>query len=190
MVTQKLKLSDQVKLLILARQVIEDVAYNRPVEKLKLKDLPTHLQQDGASFVTITKHGELRGCMGTVEPQQPLAEDIRQHAISAAYNDPRFPPLQIDELDDINIGISCLTSIQPVEYSSAEDLLSALRPGIDGVLIRSGNLRATFLPQVWEKIPDAESFLSLLCQKMGVSPDNWRTNKLEVYVYQVEEFQE
>jgi uncharacterized protein len=189
-VSQNFSISDKVLLLILARQVIEDVAQNRPLEKLKLKGLPEHLRQDGASFVTLTKHGNLRGCMGSVEPQQPLAEDIRQHALSAAFNDPRFPPVQIDELPEINIEISCLTPIQSLDYSSSEELISALRPGIDGVLIREGNLRATFLPQVWEKIPDAELFLSLLCQKMGVAPDYWRTNKLEVYVYQVEEFQE
>ncbi|MBE0408497.1 MAG: AmmeMemoRadiSam system protein A [Anaerolineales bacterium] len=188
--TKPLSISDRVLLLILARQAIDDVVHNRPLEKLKIKDLPASLRQERASFVTLTLHGQLRGCMGAIEPQQPLAEDVRQQAISSAFHDPRFSPVQSDELPDIEIEISCLSPIQPLEYESPEELISALRPGIDGVLLREGNLRATFLPQVWEKIPDTEQFLSLLCQKMGVAPDYWRTNKLDVSVYQVEEFRE
>ena len=177
-------------LLKMARRAMEDIILYGGVEKLNLDEMPARLRQEGASFVTLTKHGELRGCMGAIEPILPLAEDVRQHAIAAAIHDPRFPPVIPEELPDIKIEISYLTPIQPVDYSTPDDLVSALRPGIDGVLLRDRNLRATFLPQVWEKIPKAEMFLSSLCLKMGVSPYYWQTNRLNVSVYQVEEFHE
>jgi uncharacterized protein len=186
----RLTSGERAKLLELARQALEDIIQNGEVGKLNLDELPARLRQEGASFVTLTIHGELRGCMGVIEPQQPLAEDVRQHAISAAIHDPRFPPVTLVELPEIKIEISYLTPIQPLNYSCPEDLISSLRPGVDGVLLRDGHLRATFLPQVWEKIPEPEKFLGLLCQKMGVSPDYWQANKLDVSVYQVEEFHE
>jgi AmmeMemoRadiSam system protein A len=157
---------------------------------LDLQGLPPALQADGASFITLTIDGDLRGCIGALEPYQPLAEDVREHARQAALEDPRFSPVSLDEVDRIKIEISRLTLPKRVEYTDAEDLLSRLRQNVDGVILRDGFRRATFLPQVWEKIPDKVDFLENLCSKMGAEPDTWRSKHLEVLTYQVEEFQE
>jgi AmmeMemoRadiSam system protein A len=177
-------------LLTLARQALEDGVCRRPRPALEITSLPPTLQQPGATFVTLTLHGELRGCIGTLEAYQPLAEDAREHAVAAALNDFRFPPVSPEELPDLRLEISRLTPPQPLEYEKPADLPSRLRPGIDGVLLRDGFQRATFLPQVWEKIPDAEHFLDQLCQKMGSFAGLWRTKILQVYTYQIEEFHE
>ena len=125
-----------------------------------------------------------------MEAYQPLAEDVREHAIAAAVEDPRFPPVDQSELNRINLEISRLTAPHPLEHASGDDLLKKLRPHVDGVILKDGPRRATFLPQVWEKIPDPFEFLERLCQKMGASPNTWRTKPLQVLIYEVEEFQE
>jgi len=177
-------------LLKLARQAMESAVHGTKLEPLDLKCLPESLRIHGATFVTLTKEGELRGCIGALEPQKALAEDVREHAIAAAQQDFRFPPVQSVELPMINIEISRLTAPQDLDYVSPQDLLTRLRPHVDGVIIWDSYNRATFLPQVWDKIPDAETFLSHLCLKMGASPDLWRRKTLRVQVYQVEEFHE
>jgi AmmeMemoRadiSam system protein A len=140
--------------------------------------------------VTLTSHGELRGCIGALEATQPLVEDVRIHAIAAALEDYRFPPVHPEELPFIKIEISRLTTPQPLDYRDPADLLSQLRPGVDGVVLRDGMRRATFLPQVWEKVPEADIFLGMLCRKMGAPTETWRKKKLTVLTYQVEEFHE
>jgi AmmeMemoRadiSam system protein A len=177
-------------LLSLARQALEYAVHGQKLPPLDLKELSPRLQVEGASFVTLTKSGELRGCIGALEPYQPLAQDVREHAIAAALEDYRFPPVQPAELPDITIEVSRLTQPQPLDYASPEDLLAKLRPGLDGVVLRDGWHRATFLPQVWEKVPDPSEFLDHLCYKMGEQPDVWRKRSLEVLIYQVEEFHE
>lgn len=177
-------------LLRLAREALEEGVRERRLSPLDLSNLPPRLREPGASFVTLTKHGQLRGCIGALEASRPLAEDVREHAVAAALEDFRFPPVQPEELPEIHIEVSYLTPLQPLEYDAPEDLVKKLRPGIDGVVLRDGWRRATFLPQVWEQIPEAEEFLSHLCLKMGSSPDAWRRKKLEVWVYQVESFEE
>jgi len=177
-------------LLKLARQALEHAVHGQPLPPLDPSTLTPALRAQGASFVTLTRHDELRGCIGTLEPYQSLAEDVREHAVAAALEDYRFPPMQSAELDAIRIEISRLTIPQPLEYDSPEDLLAKLRPGVDGVVIREGWRRATFLPQVWEKVADKEEFLDHLCLKMGAPPDLWRQKHLEVLIYQVEEFHE
>jgi AmmeMemoRadiSam system protein A len=158
-----------------------------PLDKASLT--PNLLEQ-GASFVTLTVHGELRGCIGALEAYQPLVDDVREHAVAAALEDPRFRPVGEDELDRISIEVSRLTPPRPLEYSDSQDLLAKLRPHVDGVILRSDFRRATFLPQVWEKLPNPEEFLDHLCAKMGARSNLWRTTKLQVYIYQVEEFRE
>jgi AmmeMemoRadiSam system protein A len=177
-------------LLSLARQALEYAVHGQKLPPLDLKELSPRLKVEGASFVTLTKSGELRGCIGALEPYQPLAQDVREHAIAAALEDYRFPPVQPAELPDITIEVSRLTQPQPLDYASPEDLLAKLRPGMDGVVLRDGRHRATFLPQVWEKVPDPSEFLDHLCYKMGEQPDVWRKRSLEVLIYQVEEFHE
>jgi AmmeMemoRadiSam system protein A len=148
------------------------------------------LKAEGASFVTLTVHGDLRGCIGALQATQSLAEDVREHAVAAALEDIRFPQVQEYELAKIQIEVSRLTIPMPLDYKDPEDLLTRLRPGVDGVILRDGFRRATFLPQVWEKIPDVSVFLANLCYKMGAAPDTWKRKHLEVLVYQVEEFHE
>jgi uncharacterized protein len=177
-------------LLQLARQAIEEAVQGKPFSPLDLLSLPEMLRQPGASFVTLTMHGELRGCIGALEAYQPLAEDVREHAAGAALQDYRFLPVNEAELKDIEIEISRLTPPQPLKYKTPQELLERLRPGVDGVILRDGLQRSTFLPQVWDKLPDPADFLSHLCAKMGSSPNTWRYRPLQVYTYQVEEFHE
>jgi AmmeMemoRadiSam system protein A len=177
-------------LLHLAREALEHGVKGEKLPDLDLKGLPLHLREKGASFVTLTINGDLRGCIGALEAYQPLAWDVCEHAVAAALQDPRFPPVQPPELNAIRIEVSRLTEPVDLEYSSAEDLLLKLRPHVDGVILRDGYHRATFLPQVWEKIPDPVQFLQHLCWKMGVEPDAWCRNHFTIQIYQVEEFHE
>jgi AmmeMemoRadiSam system protein A len=186
----KLTLEEQKMLLHTARQAMECGVRREKLPPVDERSLPSHLRENGASFVTLTIRGELRGCIGALEPRQPLVEDVREHAIAAALDDPRFPPVSEDELDRIQIEVSRLTPPVPLEYKDADDLLAKLRPHMDGVILRDGFRRATFLPQVWEKIPECAQFLNYLCYKMGANENTWRTRHLEVFTYQVEEFRE
>ena len=177
-------------LLSLAREALQKGVEGQRLDPLDTAGLAPALHEQGASFVTLTIHWQLRGCIGALEPYQPLADDVREHAVAAALEDPRFPPVSRAELEHIEIEISRLTHPQPLEYRDAEDLLNKLRPHQDGVVLRDGFRRATFLPQVWEKIPDKAEFLENLCYKMGEAPDAWRRKHLEVLTYDVEEFRE
>jgi AmmeMemoRadiSam system protein A len=177
-------------LLQIARQALEASVCGQSLPPLDWDSLPERFREMGATFVTLTRQGQLRGCIGTLEAHLPLAEDVCVHTQAAALEDYRFLQVTPEELPDIMIEISRLTSPQPLAYEGPDDLISKLRPGIDGVVLRDGFRRATFLPQVWEKIPDPDLFLSHLCQKMGVTPTAWHKKKLEVFTYQVEEFHE
>ena len=187
---QKLNEQEKAVLLSLARRSIELAVNQRALPQLKLEDYPPPLREIGASFVTLMIQGELRGCIGALEPYQPLVQDVCEHAAAAALEDYRFSPLTPAEVPLIEIEISRLTAPQPLEYGHPQDLIRCLRPNIDGVVLRDGFRRSTFLPQVWEKLPDPEAFLSQLCQKMGAQANLWRRKPLEVFTYQVEEFRE
>ena len=115
---------------------------------------------------------------------------MREHAVAAALQDYRFPPVRPTELANIEIEISRLTVPTPLAYTTPDDLLAKLHPGLDGIILRDGVRRATFLPQVWEKIPERTEFMEQLCLKMGAPHDLWRRKHLDVLVYQVEEFHE
>ncbi len=185
---EKLRPEERAWLLKLARLGLEEAVCGVKPAPLDLENIPERLRAPGATFVTLTRKGELRGCIGSLEPRLPLAEDVREHAASAAIEDYRFEPVRPEELPEIEIEISYLNRPKRFEYECPEDLVSGLRPGIDGVVLRDGFRQATFLPQVWEKLTDPESFLGHLCMKMGAPADYWRQKKLQVYTYQVEEF--
>jgi uncharacterized protein len=186
-----LTLDERSTLLRLARQAIENAVQGKAYLPESLEDLPPNLCDDGACFVTLTMpNGDLRGCIGGLEATQPLAVDVCEHAAAAAMEDYRFNPVRPEEVALLHIEISRLTSPERLDYDLPEDLPNRLRPNIDGVVLRDGFRRGTFLPQVWEKLPDPCAFLSHLCQKMGVPGDLWRKKKLEVQIYQVEEFHE
>jgi AmmeMemoRadiSam system protein A len=188
--TEKLTLDEQKLLLGIARTSMENAVRGIKSPQTDASSLSPSLREQGASFVTLTIRGQLRGCIGALEAYQPLADDVREHAVAAALEDPRFPRVREDELSRIQIEVSRLTRPVPLEYKHAQDLLSKLKPHVDGVILKDGYRRATFLPQVWEKIPDAPGFLDQLCYKMGANPNLWRTKHLEVFIYQVEEFHE
>lgn len=148
------------------------------------------LRQACGCFVTLKRSGRLRGCIGNLEPAGPLAEAVAHNAVSAALHDYRFQPLTAEELDKIHIDVSVLTSAVPLEYRDAADLLTKLCPGRDGVILQMGDRRATFLPQVWEQLPNPEHFLEHLCLKAGLEKTAWRTNHPQIFVYQAVSFAE
>jgi AmmeMemoRadiSam system protein A len=142
------------------------------------------------TFVTLKKSGTLRGCIGTLAADAPLAENVRRNALNAAFQDPRFPPLTPEEFHQIDIEVSILTPPAPLTYTDAERLLDMLRPGIDGVILRKGGASATFLPQVWQQLPRREDFLLHLCLKAGLPAQAWRDGDLQIETYQVQYFEE
>ena len=148
---------------------------------------PRPLREPGASFVTLQKNGELRGCIGSLEAHRPLVEDVVHNAYAAAFSDPRFPPLSERELADVEFHLSILTPAVAMDFNSEADLLRQLRPGIDGLVLEDGNHRGTFLPSVWESLPDAVQFLQHLKLKAGL-PTNYWSDTLKVSRYTTESF--
>jgi AmmeMemoRadiSam system protein A len=186
--SDQLSVEEEKFLLQLARAALEVGIRGDPLPQLELTSLSPKLIQPGATFITLTKNQELRGCIGSLEATRPLAEDVQVHAVAAALEDFRFPPVQEDEIPQISIEISRLTTPAKIAFEDPDELFSQIRPGIDGVVIKKGIRRATFLPQVWEKVPEVEIFLEMLCRKMGASAECWRTKSVEIFTYQVEKF--
>jgi AmmeMemoRadiSam system protein A len=182
--------ADRMRLLRIARESVIAAAARQPAPPLDLATLSEWLRSTRASFVTLTHAGALRGCIGALQAAQPLALDVQEHAAAAATQDYRFPPVTPDEVETLTIEVSVLTPPETLAYASPEDLLRRLRPSIDGVILSSGLHRATFLPQVWEHVPDPAQFLSMLCDKARLPHDAWRGGDLEVATYQVESFEE
>ena len=131
------------------------------------------LSQPGASFVTLTQNGQLRGCIGSLEPYRALAVDVAENALAAAFRDPRFAPLERDELARTRIEVSLLAAAQAIDFACEDDAIAQLRPGIDGLILSYGSRRATFLPQVWESLPEAHRFIAQLKLKAGLPADFW-----------------
>jgi AmmeMemoRadiSam system protein A len=146
----------------------------------------SRLAEPGASFVTLTVAGELRGCVGTLEPHRALAEDVIDNARAAALRDPRFPPLAARELAGLDLHLSILGPPRALAAADERALLAALRPGIDGLVVEEGDRRATFLPAVWEKLPEPREFLAQLRRKAGLPPGYWSPT-LIFRRYEVEE---
>lgn len=187
---EPLSFEEKQKLLQIARETLLREICGELVPALDIATLPENLRQPGATFVTLTRKGELRGCVGALEAYQSLAEDVSEHALAAATQDYRFPPVSPYEVPELEIEISRLTPPQPLDYQNPAELADKLHPPTDGVILMDGIRRATFLPQVWEKLPDPDEFLGHLCMKMGAPGDLWRYKKLKVFIYQVEEFRE
>lgn len=144
------------------------------------------LLEKRACFVTLTIAGELRGCIGHIEPSQALYKDIIENAVNAAFGDDRFSPLTKEEFEKVEIEVSILTQQVELNFSSAGELLEKLHSGIDGVILEKGSKGATYLPQVWEEMPDKAEFLSSLCAKAGLDSNEWKNPGIKVFVYQVE----
>ena len=140
-------------------------------------------------FVTLTRDNSLRGCIGSMETQEPLAKSVAESAFGAAFRDPRFPQLQVHELQETHIGISILSPMEPLAVTSRGELLSGLRPHTDGLLLQDREHRSTFLPQVWQQLPDPETFLDQLLLKAGLPAEHW-SSTLEFFRYHTVSFGE
>jgi len=186
------RLTDQegVYLLSMARKAIEKRLFTQNDEDQGDPDLSPRYSERRGTFVTLTINEGLRGCIGHIIPGESLIEGIRINAINAAFRDPRFSPLSKEEWGDVKVEISILTEPKELQYSDADDLLNKLRPDIDGVIIKKGFRQATFLPQVWEQLPDKKEFLTHLCMKAGLDGHAWKKERIEVSLYQVQAFEE
>jgi AmmeMemoRadiSam system protein A len=186
-VMASINLSDEKKkaLLVCARKSIQQALNGDWDPK------PAILEPDdrGAAFVTLKLHGQLRGCIGSLEAYQSLMSDVWQNAYSAAFRDLRFAPLTEDEFRQVKIEISVLTAPQPISVVSEQDLLNRLRPDIDGLILEEGQHRATFLPAVWETLPTPEEFLLQLKRKAGL-PGNYWSDSITFSIYQAINFHE
>jgi AmmeMemoRadiSam system protein A len=164
---------DRAILLDVARRSIEyGLQYQSPLT-VDAADYPETLRPLRATFITLEIDDHLRGCIGTLEARSPLVQDVAEHAFAAAFEDPRFFPLRTEEFPRLDIHISVLSPPEPMEFSSEDELLAQLRPGVDGLILRLGQRRATFLPSVWDSLPDPYVFLAQLKQKAGLPLDFW-----------------
>jgi len=173
-----------------ARKTIQQALFNPKDRSEPDSASSPKFQERRGTFVTLTIDGALRGCIGHIIAQESLIEGVRVNAMNAAFRDPRFRPLSRSEFEKIKVEVSILTEPRPLPYSDSNDLLSKLRPGTDGLIIRKGYHQATFLPQVWEQLPSKKDFLTHLCLKAGLAGDAWAYDKLEVHTYQVQAFEE
>jgi AmmeMemoRadiSam system protein A len=140
------------------------------------------LREHGACFVTLKQDEKLRGCVGSLKAHRPLLDDVKRNAVAAALRDPRFTPLGLEELDVTSVEVSLLSALEPVEFEDERHALSQLRPGTDGLVFEYGYHQSTFLPQVWEDLPEPDEFMSHLKRKAGLPPDFWdRQVKLARY---------
>jgi len=173
-------------LLTLAREALEEAFSLRA---MRTGELEPWLEEEAATFVTLRRAGKLRGCIGTLTPRRSLFEDVRKNARVAAFDDPRFPALTVGELEEIDIEVSLLSPVEPIDFDGEEDLLACLRPGVDGLVLEHGFHRGTFLPQVWDQLPEPRDFLRGLKRKAGLEKDFWAED-VRVSRYTVEEWEE
>lgn len=154
---------------------------------VRAEDYPAPLIDKRATFVTLTRDGLLRGCIGSLEAHRMLVEDVAGNAFAAAFRDPRFPPLQQQEFDALEIQVSVLGTPEPLAFATEQELLESLRPGVDGLILEEKNTRGTFLPSVWESLPRPEDFLNHLKMKAGLPAGYW-TDSVRIWRYTTESF--
>lgn len=182
-----LSAADRQTLLDIARRSIrQGLDQGRPLA-VEPDDFDMPLRAVRASFVTLNLNGMLRGCIGHLEATQPLVEDVADNAFAAAFRDPRFPPLSEQEFAALELHLSVLTPTEPLPCDSESDLLQKMRPYRDGLILSEGVHRGTFLPSVWEQLPEPKEFLRHLKRKAGLADDHW-SDELEVYRYETESF--
>jgi len=179
----------QQSLIDLARRSIRHGLEQGRALPVDLETWPEVLRVPAATFVTLKREGRLRGCIGSLEARQPLVRDVAEHAFAAAFRDPRFPPLEPGEFDDLAISISILGEPEPLHVESEAELLAKLRPGVDGLILEEGWRRATFLPSVWESLPEPRDFLVNLKLKAGIAPEHW-SDDMRCSRYEVQEIGE
>jgi hypothetical protein len=186
----KFTTAERRSLLDLARKAVRESVATGQLPEVAPDSLPKRFTESKGCFVTLTERGELRGCIGNIIAQGPLYQAVIENARSAALQDPRFPPVSSIEVDHLEIEVSVLTAPQPLVFASPEELLSKLKPHQDGVVLRIGGRGATYLPQVWDQLPDKIEFLNNLAEKAGCPPDAWRQPGVSVLIYHVEAFKE
>jgi AmmeMemoRadiSam system protein A len=185
-----LELEDRKLLLQIARTNLLSAVSGRAQPAAIAVLLPAKLLEQRACFVTLTQAGMLRGCMGNLLPKAALYQSVTENTLNAALRDPRFAPLQKNELSEVQIEITVLSQLEPLHYNSVDELLNQLHPGEHGVFLQLGSSIATFLPQVWEQIPDRIQFLDRLAQKCGCISSAWREKDAQLRVYYAESFSE
>ena len=188
--TKTLTKAERELLLHLARAAIRNFLAGGASPALDEAILSPALRAPSGCFVTLHKQGELRGCIGILEPREPLFRAVLNNATGAAFRDTRFSPVDCDELPALEIEISVLTRPREITFDSPSELLRQLRPGVDGVVLKMEGRTATFLPQVWGKLPDAANFMDALAHKAMLPASAWRDSEAVVQTYQVESFSE
>jgi AmmeMemoRadiSam system protein A len=181
--------SDKAFLVQFARSVIQE-ALDKGKKIPTPENVSPVVHEKRGCFVTLHQRGNLRGCIGTIEPELELISGVEENAVNAAFRDPRFSPLRAKELSSIDIEVSVLTVPERLKFEDGEDLKSQLKPGVHGVILSKGWQRATFLPQVWDQLPEKEIFLKHLCQKAGMGSRCWEDPEIVVEVYEAEYFSE
>ncbi len=172
----------------IARQAIE-AGFEGQKPDLDAYKNDTRLWQEGASFVTLTIGGELRGCIGSLLAHRPLIEDITANAQNAAFQDPRFAPLDKEEFAKVSVEISVLSAPKELIYEDKQDLLNKIEPFVDGLILKQGAHQGTFLPSVWEQLPNPEDFLANLCMKSGLGADCIDSHP-DIYTYRAHKYSE
>ena len=156
---------------------------------MQADEQPAWLQDNGACFVTLTQQGEVRGCIGTLEAHRSLLQDVKANAHAAAFRDPRFTPLAASELEETEVELSLLSAMTPLQFSGEREALTQLKPGVHGVVFEFGHHRSTFLPQVWEQLPNVVEFMAHLKYKAGLPPDFW-AEEVKLSCYTVSKWKE
>lgn len=174
-------------LLVVARDAIAQRLHGGTAARIDAQNYPVALREPRASFVTLHIHDQLRGCIGTLEAQRPLVEDVAHNAVAAAFHDPRFAPLSAAGFEELSIHIAVLQAAQPLQFNSEAALRAQLQPYVDGLILQVGEHRATFLPSVWESLPEPRDFLNQLKRKAGLSGNYW-SDELRAWRYRTESF--
>lgn len=187
---QEFSAADRRYLIDLARKTVRAVVAGGNPPEASAEGLDPKFAAPKGCFVTLTKHGDLRGCIGYIFAQGPLVKAVIENARNAALSDRRFPPVAPREVDELEIEISVLTRPQPLAFASSAELLQKLKPHQDGVVLQIGERGATFLPQVWDQLPDKVEFLNNLAEKAGCDRTDWRQPGAAVFIYHVEAFKE
>ncbi len=183
----KLTNDEKRALLDIAESAIAEALSRGRATPPRLEELPPRLREPGASFVTLTQGGRLRGCIGSLAAHRPLAEDVHYNALAAAFRDPRFPPLAPSEWPGTDVEVSVLSPPEPLPYEDLGDLIRKLKPTM-GLVLEHPRGRATYLPQVWEQMPDPELFLASLAQKAGLPPAVYTDPATRLSYYTVDKF--
>ena len=179
-------MNDQLGPLLLqaARETLHRYLQDKGLPEFDLAAYPPAAREPHGTFVTLKCHGELRGCIGTLNPQGPVLDEVVHNAVSAAVNDHRFRPVAFDELDQLTIEVSVLTTPVRLQAVGSAAILAALKPGVHGVIVHHRGCRSTYLPQVWHELEDKEVFLDSLCRKGGMPHGAWRSPDTEIYIYE------